>query len=122
MKTSILTFILLLALAARGQTATTSRNLAFDYPISEWETNLVFRIHSSQDVTIPVTNWTVVADTFLMSSNVLPGHYTFTTSNRVPIYATRTFFAASASNQVGMVFSTVLTLRAPGQGVNLRVQ
>lgn len=86
-------------------------SLAWDYPESE-KTNVVFRVYSSTNITIPLNQWTVITNvtgTNFVRLKVVPGvnYFTMTASN---------FWGES-------IFSEVVSTPAlPRSDVNLKVQ
>lgn len=96
--------------------------LAFDYPMIPEDrfTNTVFRVHASTNSAIAVTNWNVLPATWLVDTSN-PSLYVLTTSNKVPAVGPLQFFAVSASNELGSIFSEPLSLTAVRQGRNLRI-
>ncbi len=96
--------------------------LAFDYPMVPQDTftNTVFRLHASTNVAQTITNWAVVPVTWLVDTGN-PALFTLTTSNKIPATGPMQFFAVSASNELGFVFSEPLMLVAPRQGKNVRI-
>lgn len=105
---------------AAAQTVTLP--LAFDYPMIPEDrfTNTVFRVHASTNAAVAITNWSVLPTTWLVDTSN-PALYTLTTSNKVPAVGPLQFFAVSASNELGSIFSEPLTLTAVRQGRNLRI-
>lgn len=94
--------------------------LYFDYPAGEL-TNTVFRAHASTDIAVSVTNWTAVGSDWI-TDGVTNDLATLISSNKVLATAPVQFFAVSASNEWGIVFSDVLATRPPRQNVQLRLR
>lgn len=85
--------------------------LDWDYPPNEITTDIVFRVYSSTNITIPITNWMVL-------TNVT------TNEAHLTISPGRTFFYVTASNFWGESDpSNVVGLPPlPTNGTNLRIQ
>lgn len=86
-------------------------SLSWDYPESE-RTNVVFRVYSSTNVTIPLSQWKVMTNvtaTNFVRLKVVPGvnYFTMTASN---------FWGESTFSEV------VSTPALPRSDVNLKVQ
>lgn len=83
---------------------------SWDYPPAEL-TNMVFRVHQTTNITLALTNWTVL-------TNV-----TGKTSVKLSVPGGVNHFAVSASNFWGSVFSSVVsTPTLPRSDVNLQLQ
>ena len=97
----ILATVLLTALGAFAvilppslQTVTVS----WDYPAEQLGTDLTFKIYHTTDLSVPVTNWTVVAN--VMGTNL---------STKLPLVPGAHFYTVTASNAAGESnFATIL--------------
>lgn len=114
----LILFLCLLTTSAFG--AGPPFQISFDYPTNDYSTNITFRVHRSTDVTKTLETWEVVpvvwsvestnADLFRVTSDKVIGA-------TPPV----TFFAISASNEWGWVFSEVVRT-APPRATNLNVR
>lgn len=116
--------LLLFPLLLSAQTVTTKLfTLRFDYPVQEGEqlTNTTFRVLSSTNIGMPLEGWTVVnSDWTIDRSNAT--EIVFVSSNKVLAVAPMQFFAVSASNEWGAIFSEVLASGPPRQGRKLNLR
>lgn len=98
--------ILLTAAAAFSQSF--PRYLICDY-FGAITPSLALHFYQSPDLSVPLTNWTAIG----VVENVKP------LSNAVPVTVSGPvmYYAVKASNDVAEVFSVVLTVAPPGQGV-----
>lgn len=104
--------LLLLAAGSSVPTGPTPITLAWNYPTNELSTNLTFRLYHSTNITVPLTNWTVITN--IAGTN---------TSVSLPVLPGAHFFALTASNFWGESdFSNVAsTPPAPRSDVNLSI-
>lgn len=115
----ILVFILLflliwIAAKAAGPGATrNSVTLAWDYPTNELSTNLLFKVYSHTNITVPLTNWTVLTNVVGTNLNVA-----------IPMNAQQRFFYVTASNYWGESFPSNVagTPPPPRDQVGLRLE
>ena len=113
MRCTILSLLLLLSALPLCAQFTNNRpfHLLFD---TDNGTNTTLRVHSTQDAAQPLEQWAVVAQ--LMAVGV-------STNYSVPVIASppRQFFAVSASNEWGIVFSEVVVTEPPRSPRALRL-
>lgn len=112
---------LVLALAAavffavRAASPPRSVTLSWDYPTNELSTDIVFKVWTSTDVTVPVTNWTLITNVVGTNTSV-----TFSVQPGVHFYA---LTASSVFWKLDSVFSNVAaTPPEPRSDVNLTVK
>ena len=90
---------LLIGLAAQSPSGNVV--LAFDYPVSDLDTNLVFKLYGTTNVALPLTNWLVMASaaaTSAVSTNLIGTNLVATFNIPVTITPGRFFFVCTASN------------------------
>jgi hypothetical protein len=106
MKYKLLPLIFLFTLAAIGAppgVMRTNLTLRWDYPANELSTNLTFKIYSTTNLSLPVTNWPVFVT--VVGTNL---------SHPVPVEDFKRFFSMTASNLIGEGnFSMVVEKPAP---------
>jgi hypothetical protein len=90
------------------------RTLSWDYDTNQLEPDMVFRVHSTTNITISLEQWPVVS----MVTNMVTG----STNVPVTIQLPATFFTVSVSNVVGITFSEVLAARLPASGTRLKLR
>ena len=108
-----LTILLLarVANAAPPGVMRTNVSLSWTYPTNELSTNLTFKVYSSTNISIALTNWPVL--TTVAGTN---------TSVTLPINLQQQWFVMTASNWFGeSVFSSVAEIPAPPRSVNLQL-
>lgn len=88
MKTTLAILLASIAFAFAG--VKTNVTLVWDYPATELNTNLTFKLYSSTNITVPLTNWPVATN--------VPGTITNVT---LPIQPGMTFYFVTASNEFG---------------------
>jgi hypothetical protein len=74
----------------------TNVTIQCDYPLDELDTNLVFKVWHSTNLTIPMTNWTVLTNVSGLTATTNP--FTVVT---LPITVGNHFYALTASNDFG---------------------
>lgn len=124
MKTKLILAALLLACGSQAQEFSNKMFLVeFGYPADATVSNVVLRLHSSQDISQSYTNWPVVAFEWIAeSTNSSENRITFVSSSRVLATVPWQFFVVSSSNEWGRLFSEVLATSPPREGERLRLR
>ena len=121
-----LPFLLLGLLAGQAAPPTGSITFFWDYPSAYLETNLVFRLYTSTNITTPLTNWTVIGSVNGLAALGTNGIGTNTSKLRlsVKIEPGQHYFVMKASNFWGEAdFSNVVSTPAlPRDDSTLRVE
>lgn len=116
-------FLLLLLLGVSALAQSNKQfHLVFDYPVDPlMATNVDFRAHASQSLSINLTNWTVVESQWVRESTNAQ-IITFVSADFVAASPPMQFFVVSASNEWGLVFSDVLATAPPARTGTLRLR